>query len=494
MARFTSENNDFSQEPMSYEDNMQLQAEIDSIGARPRSEGASYYIELREEEVSAKKRKRIRAIVITLCSFLVAALVAGFIILRNLPQFNTVNDDGLSSALTQEVAGDPFYMLLLGIDKSEVRSSVLANPDDFHNYRADTIILARVDPKTPLLTLVSIHRDTLVNLGANGQQKINAAYAIGGPSYMTKVVSDFAGVPISHYAEIDFDGLMGLIDTLGGIDINLPIDVIDEKYARGNLKAGDHHLTSEEALFLARARHAYDAYGDGDAYRAANQRMIISAIIKKVLASNPTQWPTLINQMTEYVKVDPGLTSQFILSLAWQMQNLNTATDIYTGMDPTTSKYTNNLWYEICNVPAWNKMMERVNKGLPPYENDKEDPTKGVAADANALSAPQEETSSSSSEQSATPVKSGTVTVLNASNIKGAAGTVANRLNASGFTANPGNHSSKLEQCTIVYNGSNEGKALGAKDTLGDKFTVSKNDGSFPTDTDIVVVIGANYQ
>ncbi len=462
----------------------------DESGARSRAEGASYYIGLREEEDALKRKKLIRNILITISIILAVGIGIGAFIYYNLPQFNTIKDDELSSALTQEAPGDPFYMLLLGIDKSEERAAGIANGDDYHNYRADTIILARVDPKTPRLTLVSIHRDTLVNLGRSGEQKINSAYAIGGPSYMTKVVSDFAGVPISHYAEIDFDGFMGIIDTLGGVDVNLPIDVVDERYAKGNLKAGQHHLTSEEALFLARARHAYDAYGDGDAYRAANQRMIISAIIKKVLASNPAQWPNLINAMTEFVQVDSGLTSQTILSLAWQMQGLNTAKDIYTGMDPTISKYINNTWYEICNVPAWQKMMKRVNEGLPPYENDKDDPTKGIAVEADSEVETQEATSSGDKS----PVKSGTASVLNASGVSGAAGSIANKLNASGFTASAANFDSKKDSSLIIFNSENENKALGAKEVLGDKYEIKKNDGTYPTNTDIVIIIGKDYQ
>ncbi len=488
MARFNNEREPNKVPTRRYNMNKDTQQVRKEKGARSRAEGASYYIGLREQESAAKKKKVLQRTLITISIIIAVGVAIGAIIYNSLPQFNTVKDDSLSTALTQETPGDPFYMLLLGIDKSEVRANVLGEGDDYHNYRADTIILARVDPKTPRLTLVSIHRDTLVNLGANGQQKINAAYAIGGPSYMTKVVSEFAGVPISHYAEIDFDGFMGIIDTLGGVDVNLPIDVVDEKYAMGNLKAGPHHLSSEDALFLARARHAYDAYGDGDSYRAANQRMIITAIIKKVLASNPAQWPSLINDMTKYVKVDPGLTSQTILSLAWQMQDLNTATDIYTGMEPTTSKYTNNVWYEICNVPAWQKMMKRVNEGLPPYENESEDATRGVAAEAEGSG------SSSSQSSSTSPVKSGKVAVLNASNINGVAGNLANQLNASGFTANATNANSRKDSCLIVYNKGNENKALGAQEVLGSKFTVTQNDGTYPTDVDIVVVVGGNYQ
>ena len=126
----------------------------------------------------------------------------------------------------------PFYMLLLGVDSNEARldgsevGDVGAYGAGQENYRTDTMILARVDPGNKKVALVSIHRDTLYPVdGTDRPQKINQAYSIGGVPKTIEVVSDFAGVPISHYAEINIDGLYAIVDALGGVEVDVPYDL-----------------------------------------------------------------------------------------------------------------------------------------------------------------------------------------------------------------------------------------------------------------------------
>lgn len=174
-------------------------------------------------------------------------------------------------------------MLLVGTDKSEER---VEDGSTSGTFRTDSIVLARVDPVAAKLTLVSIQRDTLVDLGSYGQQKINAVYTYGGAPLLISAVSSLAGVKISHYAEIDFDSFTSVVDALGGIDVNVPID-IDDDLADVHLAAGEQTINGDDALGLCRARHAYDQYGAGDYYRTSNQRMVLGAILKKALSGNP---------------------------------------------------------------------------------------------------------------------------------------------------------------------------------------------------------------
>ena len=132
-------------------------------------------------------------------------------------------------------------MLLIGIDRSEYREET--NEYD-GAYRSDTLILTRVDPKNKKVTLVSIYRDTYVNIEGHGPGKINAAYAFGGAQLAISTVSKFAGVPISHYAIVDFDGLEAVVDSVGGIDVNVPRDIDDDR-AGGSLSAGQQTLDGE---------------------------------------------------------------------------------------------------------------------------------------------------------------------------------------------------------------------------------------------------------
>jgi LCP family protein required for cell wall assembly len=286
-------------------------------------------------------------------------------------------DQNLVSELTATEPGDPFYVLLLGTDRDEARAESSEYGESDSAYRADSIMLVRIDPKNVKVTMVSIHRDTLVDLGEHGQQKINAAYSIGGASYATQVVSEFAGVDISHYAEVNLDSFAAVVDEVGGVTVNLPTPVSDPNYTGLELEAGEQTLDGHTAALLCRCRHGYDAYGDGDLYRAANQRMVIAAVVQKVLQSDPATIASTITTMADSVTTD--MTVADILDLANQMKTLNVDTDIMTGMEPTTSAYINSTWYEICNVSEWQKMMTRVDQGLSPYEDSSQDATIGVA-------------------------------------------------------------------------------------------------------------------
>ena len=143
-----------------------------------------------------------------------AAVIVGVLLIGAVSAFAYINsitsslhegvDQDLRAALVEtDMANEPFYMLLLGTDKISWREGT----EDGGVYRSDTMILARVDAPQGTISLISIPRDTLVDMGQNGWQKINAAYGLGGPSYAVEMVSKLTGVDISHYAEVDMDGL-----------------------------------------------------------------------------------------------------------------------------------------------------------------------------------------------------------------------------------------------------------------------------------------------
>ena len=345
--------------------------------ARPEnSEQPSLSRNVAGEYYSNKMRSRVRKRIAytVLASIVVVLLGAG---IAAAAYVNDINqkitgrvDENLKSVLTSQEAGKPFYALLIGVDRSEYRAEKYGADDS--GYRSDTIILARIDPGEKLVTLVSIHRDTLVDLGENGQQKINAAFSIGQETYTTQVISEFAGVPISHYVEVDMIGMEAIVDALGGIDVTLDMDVVDPVYMNLDLKKGTHHLDGWTTVKFCRCRHAYDAYGDGDRYRAANQRMVISIILKKLLSSDPATIANTVSTLASYVRTDMDV--QTIVALAMQFIGMDFENNFYTGMEPTTAKYINNTWYELCDTTAWRKMMRRVDQGLPPTEEGDVDP------------------------------------------------------------------------------------------------------------------------
>ena len=462
--------------------------------AASRSEGASAYANRR------RKKRRGRVLRVVLVTLLVALVgvgtaAAAYIAHINSALSSNVSDD-LRAQLSEPVQqSDPFYMLLLGVDKSEARAEDWGG--DASNFRSDTIILARIDAPAQKVTLVSIPRDTMVDMGQYGERKINDAYSIGQGAYMVETVEKFAGVEISAYAEVDFEQLISIVDTIGGIEITLP-RAVQDSLANVDLPAGTQTINGTQALGLCRARHAYDDMGGGDFYRAANQRMVIGAIVKKVLQlGDLTTMAATVSELANSVTTDFSVTD--IVGLVGQFRSFDVDNNMYSGQVPTISEYINNLWYEIVDEDAWNEMMDRVKAGESPYSDASQDFTAGVAGSiGSGTNISDWDGTSSGSDSSDTssvePTYSGDVIVLNGTGIAGLAGSTATDLAVAGFDAVSGNASEGgVTTTAIYYNGSSESAAVGVAETLGVSTSqVHENDGTHSTEYDVVVILGSD--
>ena len=463
-----------------------------SRSAASRAEGVDSYVSRRHK----KGRGRVLRVllVLFLIAFVGVGTAAAAYIIRVNGSFQENVTDEIRAQLTEPVEmQDPFYMLLLGVDKSEGRANDWGEAAS--NFRSDTIILTRIDAPAQKVTLISIPRDTLIDMGYNGERKINDAYSLGGGAYMMEVVEEFSGVDITAYAEVDFEQFTAIVDTIGGVEVTLPVAVSDEK-AHVDLPEGTQTINGEEALGLCRARHAYDAYGGGDFYRAANQRMVIGAIIKKVLKLDPMSMANAVSSMAESVTVYP-LTATDIMSLAMQFKDFDVDTGFYSGQTPTISEYINDVWYEMPDQVGWMEMMERVEAGQPPYADESQDFTRGVAGSIGVSSGGDGEDAESAegtetNEDTAT--FTGSVLVLNGTSVSGLAADKSTELESAGFmpyadSADSMDHTSS----TVYYNGSARSSALGVAQTLGiDEANVVENTEGYSMDYDVVVVLGTD--
>jgi LCP family protein required for cell wall assembly len=254
---------------------------------------------------------------------------------------------------------DPYYVLLLGSDSR--------TPGDYTG-RSDTIILARVDPAVPQATLLSIPRDTEIQLEGYGSQKINSAYTYGQQAGAIQAVSALCGVDIAHYAEINFEGVVSLVDTLGGVTVDVPVPV----YLDGiSIEPGEQRLNGTQALILSRCR----SYPTGDYQRVVNQRILLKAVVKEVLAADPVALPALIEGLAACVRTD--LTSMDVVALLLDLKDIQDD-DIYMETIPSYTNPHDEASYIAIQEPEFSEMMERVRQGLPP-------------ADPNALVTPESE-------------------------------------------------------------------------------------------------------
>lgn len=267
-----------------------------------------------------------------------------------------IDEEALSVLEAPVNADDPFYMLVLGSDTREEGAT----------GRSDTIILARIDPSEKDVTLVSIPRDTQVQIEGYGTQKINAAYAFGGAAGAIKAVSDFAGVPIAHVVEVDFFGFKDIVDALGGVTVNVPPNT---KYKGVEVPEGLQTLNGEQALVFARCRKTY---AEGDYQRTKNQRQLIQAVAKEVLNAPATEIPSLVKSLASAVSTD--MTVDELANLALSMRGMDVSS-MKTAVVPSHSGMQDGVSYVFAEEPAWSEMMARVDAG--------EDPN-ADAADAGA--------------------------------------------------------------------------------------------------------------
>ena len=194
----------------------------------------------------------------------------------------------------EKIMDAPVTILLLGRDTRDA---------DTEQGRTDTIMLLHIDPAEKSAALLSIPRDTLVDIPGHGQDKINAAYAYGGEELMIKTVSIFLDAVINHYVTIDFDGFVKLVDELGGVDVTVDRPILDPKTG-AYIAAGNHHFTGEQALAYTRSRSTEF----GDIGRIQRQQLIFKELIKQKLdikyISNITGY---LNILIDNIRTDMDL-------------------------------------------------------------------------------------------------------------------------------------------------------------------------------------------
>jgi LCP family protein required for cell wall assembly len=179
-------------------------------------------------------------------------------------------------------------ILLLGTDDSPERGSV---------GRTDTIILATVVPLKPYVGMLSIPRDLWVTVPNVGEQRINTAYFFAeanqpgaGPQAAVQTIRDNFGLHVHYYAVIHMLGLTSVVDTLGGVDINLESPI-------GEFPAGVHHLNGADALAFVRERSSSDDFS-----RMVRTQILLAAVVKKLF--HPSNWlslPQFIISLNEVV-------------------------------------------------------------------------------------------------------------------------------------------------------------------------------------------------
>lgn len=225
------------------------------------------------------------------------------------------NGDGILDTVeggkTRDIVDSPGTdILLLGSD-SRAGSADAAKVS---GQRADTIMLMHIPKDGSGVYLISIMRDSWVNIPGYGSAKVNAALNYGGIGLQVATIEQLLGIKIDHVAEIDFTGFKDLTNAVGGVDVQVPVAF---KTGVWSYTPGTMHMDGSTALAFVRERYSFAA---GDYQRVRNQRAYLRGLYNTLKSqgalSSIGKFKTVVDSLSGYLTVDKGLDSAQVANLA----------------------------------------------------------------------------------------------------------------------------------------------------------------------------------
>jgi polyisoprenyl-teichoic acid--peptidoglycan teichoic acid transferase len=242
-----------------------------------------------------RKPKWLKAIMIVTLILFLGVVIYGVMFYRSLSTaLEDIHEpiDRKSDKRVEQVTlkhKDPFSLLMLGVDE---RSG--------DKGRSDTMIVLTVNPNQNSIKMLSIPRDTRTNIVGHGTvDKINHAYAFGGPEMSMDTVEEFLDIPIDYYMKLNMEGFKDIVDAVGGVTVN---NNLDFSYGGVHFPLGEITLDGNDALIYTRMRKEDP---NGDFGRQQRQRMIIQGVIKKGASLNSiTNYGDILDALGSNIKTN----------------------------------------------------------------------------------------------------------------------------------------------------------------------------------------------
>jgi LCP family protein required for cell wall assembly len=219
------------------------------------------------------------------------------------------------------LSGTPTTILVLGTDGGEAGRA--------GSRRSDSIMLVRTDPSKHRLAFLSVPRDLRVDIPGYGTSKINAAFQLGGPTLALRTVKELTGLEINHVAFVDFAKFKQLIDSVGGIEIDVPKPILSNRFDcpyataarcsswRGwRFEKGKQHMNGQRALIYSRIRENRLDPSETDFARGRRQQQVVQATASKVTGLwNGVRMPFFAGKVVKPLATD--LSAWQLLQLGW---------------------------------------------------------------------------------------------------------------------------------------------------------------------------------
>lgn len=258
---------------------------------------------------------------------------------------------------------EPFNILLLGVDTAD------STRTDQWAGNSDTMILMTINPSKHTTTMLSLERDIMVDIeqddGTTREAKLNSAYQTGGVKLAVSTIESLMNTHIDRYLMINMQGLVDLVDAVGGIDVtnqfDFPISISDNEPAyTATIDPGQQHINGEQALVYARMRYQDP---EGDYGRQKRQREVIKQVMTKVLSLHSiSNYDKLLDAVSKNMQTDVALTESSIPSLLSYKDAFDKIdSNQLVGEDSTSS---DGISYQLVDASHLLKMQNLIKSAL----------------------------------------------------------------------------------------------------------------------------------
>ncbi len=335
---------------------------------------------LRARYRTQARRNRMRLIVLTIVGIMAVSGIGIYAYVSNTvgvltqaiskvfqtPVPHHVDANGSPVVVEYPPWGEPVNILLIGLDY---------RPGD-QDTRADTQIVVHVDPVSKSAAMVAIPRDLWVPIPGFGEGRINSAYQLGESNKATiegggsvlamSTIEQNLGIKIQYYAKVDFTGFEKIIDTMGGLTLDVPRPLVDNDYPLGNygvtrlyIPAGLQHMDGRTALAYARSRHA-----DSDLGRNSRQQQVLLAIKDQGLNLNLIpKLNDLAGQLSDAVETNLSLTQVGSLATLAREMDQDSIQTVTISADMVTETIIPSTGADVL-IPNWDQIRPLISQAF----------------------------------------------------------------------------------------------------------------------------------
>ncbi len=290
--------------------------------------------------ISATRRARRQRTVIVACTLLSIVVLLVATGTWALGGYINSHVARVSAGTAPAPSTGPLNILVAGVDRRTglTRAQQLQlHVGRVASSNSDTLMVVHVAADHRSVSVVSLPRDSWVNIPGHGMNKINAAFGLGGPKLMVQTVEQNTGLVINDYAEINFLGFVKIVNALGGVNICLPT-AVDDPYSGLHMSAGKHHVNGIQALMFARDRHSFAL---SDFQRISDQQQLLSSLLHEAISSgtltNPVRLSSFLHAALSAIRVDQNLN---VTSLADELRTVPPNQVTFTTVPIKNMNYT----------------------------------------------------------------------------------------------------------------------------------------------------------